>query len=192
MRYKIPALILLLNVTAAGTSFKDRLVVCSLLEDPSVVDWSILAGAKVTAAAILKNAGVELKWSKRENSVECAKWLIKIVFSERTPDSMFPGAMGYALPYAAGSARVTIFLDRLRPVFIRTPHWRGSVLGHVIAHELTHVLQGIARHSDSGLMKLRWSEDDIQQMGIKPLGFTPVDLILIRKGIRRHVMLAEE
>jgi hypothetical protein len=34
------------------------------------------------------------------------------------------------------------------------------------------VLQGFARHADHGLMKKRWSEDDIQQMAVKPLEFT--------------------
>jgi hypothetical protein len=191
MRYGIPAFILLLNATAAGAS-RERLVVCSFVEDPSVVDWSMLTKAKLTAAAILKQGGVELKWSKSRRPLECAKWLMEIKFSERTPDVMLPGAMGYAPPYATGPIRVTVFLDRLWPVLARTPNWRGSILGHVIAHELTHVLQGIARHADQGLMKARWSEDDFQQMGVKPLGYTPADLRLLRSGMARHDTLCEE
>ena len=190
MRNGILVTILLLNTAAAGVS-PDPLVVCSYVEDASAVDWSMLANAKLTVAAILKEGGVELKWSKRD-AAGCARWVVAIRFSDATPDSMLPGAMGYARPYAAGSVRVTVFVDRLRPLFARALNWRGSALGHVIAHEITHVLQGIARHTDVGLMKGRWSEDDIQQMGIKPLGFTPADVLLIRSGMARHNRLGEE
>jgi hypothetical protein len=41
-------------------------------------------------------------------------------------------------------------------------------------------------------MKKRWSEDDIQQMGVKPLAFTAVDLLLIRTGMTRCGRLGEE
>jgi hypothetical protein len=94
--------------------------------------------------------------------------------------------MGYALPYATRGVRITLFLDRLQPVLARSPNTRGAILGHVIAHELVHVLQGIGRHSDSGLMKGRWSEDDFQQMGAKPLGLAPGDLTLITSGLARR------
>jgi hypothetical protein len=32
-------------------------------------------------------------------------------------------------------------------------------------------------------MKARWSEDDFQQMGVKPLEFTAGDRQLIRRGL---------
>jgi hypothetical protein len=190
MRYVLPALVLLLNPTTMGAS-QDR-IVCLFIEDPSVVDWSILTNAKLVATAILKNGGVELKWLKSHRAVACAGWLITLNLSGPAPDSMPPDALGYSLPYATGRARVTVFLDRLRPLFARAPNWQGSLLGHVIVHELIHVLQGIARHTDYGLMKARWSEDDIQQMGVRPLGLTPIDVLLIRRGMVRHGTLCEE
>jgi hypothetical protein len=191
MRHGLPAIILLLNTTAAEAS-RDRFAVCLAVEDPSAVEWSLLTNAKLVAAAILDKGGVELKWSKSRRPAVCATWLIAISFSRHAPDSMPPGAMGYALPYATGTVGVTVLMDRLLPLLARTPNWRGSILGHVIAHEVTHVLQGVVRHSDRGLMKERWSEDDIQRMGIQPLEFTPVDLLLIQRGMLRHVTLGEE
>lgn len=185
MRYGLPALIFLIEAAASGAS-RERLVVCSFVEDPSVVDWSMLTNAKLTAAAILKQGGVEMKWRNNRRPPECGKWMIAIQLSERTPDTMLPGAMGYAFPYESGGIRVRVFLDRLRPILSRTANWRGAILGHVIAHELTHALQGIARHSAWGLMKERWSEEDIQQMAVKPLGFTSTDLLLLRNGMAGH------
>ena len=40
----------------------------------------------------------------------------------------------------------------------------GKVLGHVLAHQVTHVLQGIARHSAEGLMAALWSTEDVRRM----------------------------
>jgi hypothetical protein len=96
-----------------------------------------------------------------------------------------------ALPYAGGGLRITVFLDRLQPVLARSPNTRGEILGHVIAHELVHLLQGIARHRHRGLMKARWSEDDFQRMGVQPLEFTENDLLLIRRGLPRSRTLAD-
>ena len=38
-----------------------------------------------------------------------------------------------------------------------------EVLGNVLAHELTHALQGVARHSSEGLMKADWEHPDIRR-----------------------------
>ena len=168
------------------------MVVRAIVEDPSAVDWPMLTNAKLVAAGILKQAGVELTWSKGNRHLSCGERLIAITFLAPTPDSLLPGAMGYALPYSNGSSRITVFLDRLQPLLARSPNSRGRILGHVMAHELTHVLQGVARHADRGLMKQRWSENDIQQMAVKPLELTTADVLLIRTAMSRCSTLVEE
>ena len=52
-----------------------------------------------------------------------------------------------------------------------------------MAHEVTDILQGICRHSASGVMKARWDEEDFLQMAWKPLPFTDYDIDLIRRGL---------
>src|SRR5712692_6729361 len=37
-------------------------------------------------------------------------------------------------------------------------------LGHVLAHEITHMLQYTALHSDSGVMKAHWDGPELSQM----------------------------
>jgi hypothetical protein len=53
-----------------------------------------------------------------------------------------------------------------------------------MAHEITHVVQGIARHSQAGVMKAYWNVHDIWQMVYKPLPFAPEDIDLIQRGLR--------
>jgi hypothetical protein len=155
------------------------------VEDASAVEWAVLSKGKMVTARILKEAGVLLRWSEGD----CL--FATVTFSRRTPETLLPGAIAYALPYAVGGVRIAVFLDRLQPVLARSPNTRGDILGHVMAHELVHVLQGIARHSDRGLMKARWSEDDFQRMGVRPLEFTPGDLVLVRRGLSRARTLAD-
>ena len=38
------------------------------------------------------------------------------------------------------------------------------LLAHVLVHEITHVLEGVDRHTGQGVMKARWTEDDLALM----------------------------
>lgn len=61
-----------------------------------------------------------------------------------------------------------------------------NLLAHVLVHEITHILQGTCRHSDTGIMKARWTHQDYMEMGQKPLSFTEKDLQLIRTGLAKR------
>lgn len=61
-----------------------------------------------------------------------------------------------------------------------------SLLGHVLAHEITHILQGIDRHSQEGVMKAHWTTEDIVQMARQPLPFEQKDVMLIHRGLERY------
>jgi hypothetical protein len=53
-----------------------------------------------------------------------------------------------------------------------------------MVHEITHIQQGVDRHSNSGVMKARWTDKDYAAMAWKPLPFTPEDILLIHLGFR--------
>ena len=56
----------------------------------------------------------------------------------------------------------------------------AEYLGHVLAHEIAHVLEGVAQHSSEGVMKAKWNERDCDELTRKPLRFAAEDLELIR------------
>jgi hypothetical protein len=60
---------------------------------------------------------------------------------------------------------------------------RPFVLGHVLVHEITHILQGFSTHSDRGMMKAEWDAKDFDLMGWTPLAFTEEDVRLIHLGL---------
>jgi len=57
------------------------------------------------------------------------------------------------------------------------------VMAHVLVHEVAHVLQGVKRHSDNGVMKANWTGEDFAQMRRKALPFTADDIDLIQSGV---------
>jgi hypothetical protein len=52
-------------------------------------------------------------------------------------------------------------------------------LAHVLVHEITHALEGVSRHAETGVMKANWTFAGYGQMA-RLLEFTPVDANLIR------------
>jgi hypothetical protein len=95
------------------------------------------------------------------------------------------GALAYARPYQNIGTCIHVFIDRIRSG--RDPHFANTLLAHVLAHEITHVLEGVARNSDKGIMKAVWSPGDYQQMKFHPLPFAPEDVDLIRDAIAQRI-----
>jgi hypothetical protein len=73
--------------------------------------------------------------------------------------------------------------DRLQAKCQNPPSLAPVLLAHVMVHEVTHVLQGMDHHSDTGVMKARWTSDDYKKMLWDPLPFTDYDATLVRLGL---------
>jgi len=134
--------------------------------------------AKATATKIFAGIGVKIQW--RSGAKNCPTEAIFITFSDSTPASLHPGALAYARPYEG--THILVFYDRVSNTVASSIV--PFLLGHVIAHEITHILQGVARHSDQGLMKPRWGAADYDEMARKPLPLTDQDVLLIYRGLQ--------
>ena len=167
----------LLNLVAS-TLVMDRL---SLAQESVTVCLNPGANAVVvhqaerSAARMLAGAGVTLNW--QGDLRRCAPPVLGILITLmlNTPLDNHPGAMAYARPY--GEATIVVFYDRVLAAGV------PPLLAHVLAHEITHVLEGVAIHSAAGIMKARWTPSDYTEMRRGPLRFTQEDLLLIRRGV---------
>ena len=128
-----------------------------------------------TVTEIFARIGITVGWSRTKCPVDG----IRVSLQTRTPVDFHPGTLGYAMPYER--IHIRIFYDRIHLFGQQTEQ---IVLAYVIAHEITHILQGVATHSDAGLMKAAFTEGDIRRMvSREPLLFTQQDLTLIHDGI---------
>ena len=139
--------------------------------------------ARGITSQIYDSVGIHLTWRVLKGDIGCSmeRGQIVINVSFRTAASEHPGALAISYPGAGGSC-VTIFGDRIEPMAAANPRKTAALLGHVLAHELGHVLQGIARHSDSGVMKARWTQSEIRTMSVEPLLFNDDDAALLRQA----------
>jgi hypothetical protein len=144
-----------------------------------------LGRAEALANEIFTDASVKINWRngepKRARLKREKAMVIEVVSG--TPTNKMPGALAYALPYEG--VHVTVFYDRVQQAaeFSLSPN---DLLAHVMVHEITHLLEGITRHSKSGIMKPHWTLEDVRSMRHRPLGFTEEDAELIRLGLARR------
>ena len=132
--------------------------------------------ARMRASEIFRGIGVRIDWRR---TLACPGSGIVISLSYRTPAHLMPGALAYAKPYEG--THIVLFYDRIAEMYERS--WTVTVLSHVLVHEVSHILEGVSRHSDSGVMKARWTGNDFAQMRRGPLGFAQMDVELIHDGL---------
>ncbi len=155
---------------------------------PHVIDRNVnraLGRARGIVQEAYADIGVQVIWrfGKTSSLSGCEKkpGRRQIVFDLRhgTAKSRSADALAFANPYSHQGPCVTLLMDRLKDEADRNPETTGILLGHVLAHEIGHVLQGIERHSEAGLMKERWSNREVGEMGRARLRFTGYDAELI-------------
>jgi hypothetical protein len=141
--------------------------------------------AKSLARQMFAGIGVNLQWQGggvRETDKAC--WPpVEIYLDAGLPGADRPDSMAYAMPYLEGGVRIHVFVGRVATM---VPADRvGTLLGHVLVHEITHVLQGVSRHSARGVMKAHWDTPDLRAMEVHPLPFDEQDVLLLHAGIKR-------
>ena len=131
--------------------------------------------AQRRAATIFAGIGIRVEWHAGM-SCPAAPEAIRISITGRPakdPDNV----LAYALPYEG--RHIVIFYERIA---LRSSRPQ-ELLAHVLVHEVAHILQGISRHSYKGIMKARWSDEDIYRMRFQPLAFAAEDVYLIHRGL---------
>jgi hypothetical protein len=66
-----------------------------------------------------------------------------------------------------------LYYDRVERLSRRTLLSKQLLLGHVMAHELGHLLLGSNSHSERDLMREMWWPDELRRAAIGKLFFTP-------------------
>jgi hypothetical protein len=145
------------------------------------IDSATIAQAEIRAARLLRRAKLTIDFH-REGSKYCMSHfdgVILVSFSQATAGDLMPGALGYALPYEG--VHIAVFWDRLQMVKKANS---ATLLAYVLVHEITHILKGAVRHSDTGVMKAQWGETEYGLMNKDLLPLSSEDIRLIHQGVR--------
>jgi hypothetical protein len=167
--------------------------------DGGLVESALLAEGEETATDIFSKILIHLTWRTGHKNKDLSTVAdctghsstcdISVEIVAHAPATASRAALAMAKPYADSGVRISIFFDRVARLQQRHRASPATVLGYVLAHEIAHVLQGVARHSERGIMLASWTENEFDKMGIGALTFDPEDVELIRR--RFDVILAE-
>jgi hypothetical protein len=142
---------------------------------------------RTTVNEIFAPAGIRVVWvdGKLGSGQAAANaTVVSVRFVWHPMGSHSSTALAYASPFGQGVKTITVFWDRVR-MASGSPARVPRLLPYVLAHEMGHVLQGTDRHSETGLMKAFWDQEDYGAIEKGHLAFTPTDLDLITKGTSR-------
>jgi len=204
----------LTGVVAGWTLFYGGLVPSVGAAEPRlIVQVNNLAGFEQTTVAkaekivtgIFHELGVQLLWQSARDpeTVQAGSGSssghyalrINLVASRPTAMGLHKDAAGLAGPPGNGQPGVVawVFQPTLEKLIERTPRltqqWGrrlalNVLLGHVIAHEMGHLLLGSAEHSGSGIMTQRWDLDKVRLACTGSLRFSPQQSGKIRATVQ--------
>lgn len=173
--------ITLVAMAAATMLSLDAQTIAVYIKDSAAVKPVDLSRAMVKAAELLSAAGVGIEWHRGEPSSRNQDFrppiLVHIVSG--IPDYPHSGALAFAQAYEG--VHLTILYDRVLQTMPESPQ---VILGYVLAHEITHLLEGICRHSDSGVMKATWNRADYFKMRRGGFALDGEDIDLIHLGMQ--------
>jgi len=161
-------------ICEAGQNKKQHVTV--FVENEANVPQDVKDRAEELAACMFASVGVTIDWRNGGPSASFSERAIVIRLARNTPNTEKPGALAYAMPQEG--VHIVVFWDRMEFGLIR-----NELLAHVMVHEITHILEGVCRHSESGIMRAQWTDNDHKVMKTHPLPFAPDDVELIQRGL---------
>jgi hypothetical protein len=162
------------SVASSGNG--ERVVVC--MSYTQEADGITVAGAQAITRRMFADIGVDLIWHNSARFCNAhPRQTIVINLVDEAPKTLHPGVLAYALPFER--RHINVFYNRVNL-------WNAvatrNLLARVFAHEITHMLQVLIRHSETGIMKARWDKDDYLHMETR-LAFTEEDVRWIHRGL---------
>ena len=103
-----------------------------------------------------------------------------------------PDCFGFALYPEDGSFATVanVFAHLAKQIGNRHRMRQGVVLGHIVAHELGHLLLGAGSHSGNGIMHVPWLPKELESVAQGSMMFTAGESEKMRVNIRARMAAA--
>ena len=171
----------------------EPLAVALWVRDTAQVPEAVLTQAKAQVTRIYRQAGVEIMWrasssssadtdADRESRLTIA--ILSYDQAKRLSPALIRDAVGVALSSATSRSHVAyVFYHRVENLTGGNGFNLAPVLAIAIAHEVGHLLLPYNSHSMTGLMRAKWTKEDLQLAQRGLLFFTAEQAELIRSRV---------
>jgi hypothetical protein len=160
-----------------------------------------MASAEVTASRIFREAGLVVKWivcspAQDTTGEFCSEaefpshLHVRIVSQPRNATT---STLGISYLAADGTGCYTdVFLSRIIDLHSSSGQNVGPILGHVMAHEIAHLLLGMNSHSQFGIMRAEWQKEELLKAAKGQLLFTMEEAQLMRQRVAMATQAAAD
>ena len=194
MRSSVSLLVINLWASTVMSAADTPLTAC--LPAPDEIRYQTLMVARGYATRIYRGIGIDLHWKTSCKTAEVNApgtvsspnlRTLGIRWSSHAPSQVGPSAYASAFLLQPTGIRVELYLDRILVLLHRLdPNTGAAVLGHVLAHEIGHVLLQKEGHAQDGLMNAYWTTKDEEEMRTRLFRFQDEDAATIRDHLRRQ------
>lgn len=208
VKQEIRSWLALSAVLAAALGAEDpSLKITGAIYNYAAIPFGVLAQTKTEAARILHCARIDIQWldcplSPRDSDrfpacpVEPGPTMLVLrIQSQSMADRLrqVEGSFGFALLSDDGSFAMVanIFAHDAEQLARRCGMCQGVILGHVVAHEVGHLLLGPGSHSTSGMMHDSWRVKELEVIAQGRMVFTPTEAKSLRANIRARIAAEE-
>jgi len=155
------------------------------LENDANIPAPLLSRSRTLANEMFAHVGVRINWrpGQRAESQLLREGAIAVRLTLDTPDEFKTSVGAFATP--SEGVHITVLYEHLAWSLAK-PGLAPALLAHVLVHEITHILEGVARHSATGIMKANWTSADYYDMQTKTLPFASEDVELIHRGLAQR------
>jgi hypothetical protein len=175
-------------VCAGSAAFAEEMKVslCNLGQLPVAV----LTSAEAETESVFQSVGVRIEWRACEDGPDGstrAAWFTFRLRSDKPPVTAGPvslDAMGRAFLSPDGSGYLAdAYADSIKSLAESHGSDPGALLGHVIAHELGHLLLGPG-HVSGGVMRPAWDARQLGDLRQRWVKFSEAEGVRIRRELR--------
>jgi len=185
------AMVLGMNTQAARAERTAKQKVTVYLVNDANVPSPVLSRARTLAAEMFAVVGVYIDWraGQRSESQLSREGAISVLLALDTPAELKASVGAFAAP--SEGVHITVLYEHLAWSLAK-PGLAPALLAHVLVHEITHIFEGIARHSETGIMKANWTSGDYYEMQTKMLPFASEDVEVIHRGLAQRYTHTEK
>lgn len=160
----------------------------------------LLAQAEAEAARIYQHCRIEFRWLDcplTSGKAGCQislkpTWLALRILPQTMAERvrLSHEGLGFAPSPEDGSFAIVanVFAHDAEQLGTTSGIAERIILGHVMAHELGHLLLGAGSHSDTGIMHASWRSKELKIIAQGRMTFTPGEAERMRTNIRARMM----